>query len=122
MDDAQRLAVARAAAASVLDDWCRFGGPAVQVDVLLVGEEVCVEVDGVVTPSDPEQDAAALRTSTAAHVHAELVDAAARVLPVCAVHAVGLHVQAAGGRATWWCRAGDHPLGPVGALAAPAEG
>ena len=122
MDDVQRLSVAREAAASVLDDWRRHGGPAVPVDVRLVGEEVCVEVDGVVAPSDPEQDASALRTSTAAHVHEELVDAAARVLPVCVVHGVGLHVEAAGGRATWRCRVGAHPLGPVGGLAAPGEG
>ena len=36
--------------------------------------------------------------------------------PECRRHNAGLHAEARGGRAVWWCRRGDHEVAPIGRL------
>ena len=52
------------------------------------------------------------------HVQSELADGRDRwvVWPLCTHHTVAPHPEVHDGRAVWWCRFGQHSLGPIGLL------
>ena len=119
VDDATRLGVAQMAAGDVLADWVGQGGSAEDVQVWLdATSEVCIWVNGGgTTPSAWGDAPAELAVSVADHLHAELVDAAQLVLPLCPVHGCGLHPALVQERATWCCSVGEHSVGVLGSLA-----
>ena len=118
MDDATRLDAAQTAAADLLADWHRHGGPAAEVRVWLddVGQ-VCIWVNGGGhTPSAWGAAPADLVVSVADYLHGELMDAARRVLPTCPAHGCGLHPSLSPSGPAWSCRAGAHVVGLLGSL------
>lgn len=116
-----RLEVARTAVEAVLADWLRHGGQQYEVQVWLdADDEVCVWVDGGgTTPSAGGDTPVELAASVADHLHAELMEQAHRVLPLCPDHECGLHPTATDHGPAWRCAVGRHIVGHVGTLTRP---
>lgn len=116
-----RLKVARTAVEAVLADWLRHGGPQQDVQVWVNADaEVCIWVDGGgTTPSAWGENPIELAASVAEHLHAELVDQAQIVLPLCPDHECGLHPMATDHGPAWRCAVGSHIVGQVGTLPRP---
>lgn len=116
-----RLEVARTAVRAVLADWLRHGGPQHEVQVWLNADgEVCIWVDGGgTTPSAWGDTPVELAVSVAEHLHAELLEQAHLVLPLCPEHECGLHPTATDHGPAWRCAVGSHIVGHVGTLPRP---
>ena len=118
VQDQTRLEIARTAVEQVLVDWRRHGGPRADVRLWLNADsEVCIWVNGGgTTPSAWGDTPSELATSVAEHLHAELMDHAHRVLPLCPDHRCGLHPTVTDHGPAWRCTAGNHTIGHVGNL------
>jgi hypothetical protein len=76
-----------------------------------------VSVDGSYqTPSVTEWTNPEALAELADYLQDQLTEEPWRAWPVCPEHHLGLYTEVHDHRAVWWCRSGDHPVAPVGAL------